>query len=905
VQFAVTLTPGTKLGPYEILSPLGAGGMGEVYRARDTRLGRDVAVKVLPQHLSSNAEVRARFEREAKTVSGLNHPHICTLFDVGREGGTDFLVMELIEGETLATRLVKGALPAPDVLKLGVEIADALDRAHRAGIVHRDLKPGNVMLTKSGAKLMDFGLARATGLAPSSASGASIAALTQSPTVAHPLTAEGTIVGTFQYMAPEQLEGKEADARSDLWALGCVLYEMATGKRAFDGASQASLISSIMSSNPAPISQISTMAPPALDRLVQACLAKDPADRIQSAHDVKLQLGWIADGGSQAGVPRVVAKKRRGRERLGWSIAVAFALLSGALGRQLTMKSAGHDLVTRTTISAPPGAHLEISGDDAGPPALSPDGTMLVFSAVGGGAGKRLWLRRLDDMTARPLQGTDEASYPFWSPDSKSIGFFSPTKLKRFDLAQGSVIALSDSVDAARGGTWSRDGVILFTPKFGAGLFEVPASGGPLRAVTTLDSTVETTHRFPQFLPDGRHFIYLSANHEDPDGNTSGIYYASLDGGDRRRLVTSKSNAIYAQGFLLFVRDSTLMAQEFDAASGTLQGTPRATREVVQLDRSTWNATITAAENGVLVYGLGGRAGNNRIAMFDRSGVRLKNLTPFGNLINIDLSPDERRLVYEWQQTPLADDWIIDFSTGTRSRVTTSHDDDAYPIWLSDGKRIAYGGRRASRYRIFSKRADGAGEETLLIEDPDHDVWPVDASADGRWLAFGKGNASGTARGSLWMTSLIGSATPRQLVPASDDFQGAQFSRDGRWLAFSANVSGRTEVYVSPVPTEGEGLEARWQVSGSGGDRPRWRADGRELYYVRPDGMIMAVSVDGAGTEFRTVGEKALFQAFQRILAQTICVTGDGEHFVINTLGGDEGEPLAVVTNWLQTLPKQ
>ncbi|HEU4928664.1 MAG TPA: serine/threonine-protein kinase, partial [Candidatus Krumholzibacteria bacterium] len=385
----MSVTPGTKLGPYEILAPLGSGGMGEVYRARDTRLGRDVAVKVLPQHLSSNAEVRARVEREAKTVSSLNHPHICTLFDVGRQDNTDYLVMELVEGETLATRLMKGALPSAEVIRIGIEIADALDRAHRAGIVHRDLKPGNIMLTRAGSKLMDFGLARATGLASATAS---IESLTQSPTVAHPLTAEGTIVGTFQYMAPEQLEGKEADARSDLWALGCVIYEMATGKRAFEGKSQASLISSIMTAQPTPISQISSMAPPALDRLVQACLAKDPADRIQSAHDIRLQLQWVVDGGSQAGVPRVVAKKRRSRERLAWILTVALALVTGVLARDLAKRDASHDVVTRMTIGAPAGARLEIAGDDAGPPALSPDGTMLVFSAVGGGGGKRLWL---------------------------------------------------------------------------------------------------------------------------------------------------------------------------------------------------------------------------------------------------------------------------------------------------------------------------------------------------------------------------------------------------------------------------------------------------------------------------------------------------------------------------------
>jgi eukaryotic-like serine/threonine-protein kinase len=901
----MNLTPGTRLGPYEILSPLGAGGMGEVYRARDTRLGRDVAVKVLPTHLSSNAEVRARFEREAKTVSSLNHPNICTLFDVGREGETDYLVMELIEGETLASRLAKGPLPIGDALHIGSEVADALDRAHRAGIVHRDLKPGNIMLTKSGAKLMDFGLARATGLSGSPGSGASIDAMTQSPTVAHPLTAEGTIVGTFQYMSPEQLEGKEADARSDLWALGCVLYEMATGRRAFDGKSQASLITSIMGSQPAPISQVAPMTPPALDRLVGACLAKDPADRIQSAHDVKLQLAWIAEGGSQAGVPKVVARRRRGRERLGWTVAVILALVAGLLGRGLLMDTRHDDRVTRTTIGAAPGTRLEITGDDSGPPAISPDGTMLVFSALGGGAGKRLWLRRLDELVAHPLPGTEEASYPFWSPDSRSIGFFSPTKIKRIDLAQGSVTTVEDSIDASRGGTWSRDGVILFTPTFTSGLYQVPASGGPRRVVTRLDSTIETTQRFPYFLPDGKHFLYLSANHEDADGNTSAIFYASLDGHDRRRLFSCKSSAIYSHGFILFVRDSTLMAQAFDPASGKITGAPRVTRETVQIDRSTWNATITASDNGILVYGLGGRSGTNRLIWFDRSGARIKTLTGLGNILNIDLSRDGRRVAYEWQQLPLADIWSIDVVTGTRSRITTNPDDETYPVWLADGKRVAYAGRRDERYRLFITRADGSGTETQWLEDPKEDVWPVATSADGVWMAYGKGVASGTPHGELWMAPVVGNGPPRRLIPASDGFEGASFSPDAKWLAFAATVSGRSEVYVSPLPASGDGLPARWQVSDNGGDRPRWRSDGKELYYDRPDGMIMAVTVDGSRPEFHVVSEKPLFLAFQRIITQTLGVTPDGEHFVVDALGGDEGEPLAVVTHWTQALPAQ
>jgi Tol biopolymer transport system component len=662
----VTLNAGTKLGPYEIVSALGAGGMGEVYRAKDTRLGRDVAIKVLPQHLSSNPEVRARFEREAKTVSSLNHPNICTLYDVGRDGDTDYLVMELIEGETLATRLSKGPLPLADALRVGSQIADALDRAHRAGVVHRDLKPGNIMLTRSGAKLMDFGLARASGLAPAPGSG-TLGALTHSPTVAQPLTAEGTIVGTFQYMSPEQLEGKEADPRSDVWGLGCVLYEMATGKRAFEGKSQASLITSIMGSEPAPISQIAPMTPPALDRLVQGMLVKDPVDRLQSAHDVKLQLAWIAEGGSGAGLPKQVTKKRRSRERTAWSLVASFAIMTAVLaGRELTMKKEAPVQVTRTMIPAPPQTRLQITGDDAGPPAISPDGTMLIFSAVGGGGGKRLWLRHLDDFTAKPLTGTDDASYPFWSPDNKSIGFFTFTKMRRLDLATGSIVTLVDGIESGRGGSWSKDGVIIYTPTFSSGLFRISDSGGTPQAVTTIDTSVTTTNRFPQFLPDGKHFIYLGASHL-VNGLPSAIYCGSLGGGKPVKVLESKSSAIYASGFLLFVRDSTLMAQEFDAGSRTTRGEPRATQEAMQLDASTWNSPVSASQNGVLVYGLGGSSGTNRAALYDRSGRRIRNITPIGNILSVRASPDFRRLVFEWQQQPLADLWVSEMATGSRT----------------------------------------------------------------------------------------------------------------------------------------------------------------------------------------------------------------------------------------------
>ena len=898
----MTLNAGTRLGPYEIVSPLGAGGMGEVYRARDTRLGRDVAIKVLPQHLSANPEVRTRFEREAKTVSSLNHPNICTLFDVGRDGNTDYLVMELIEGETLATRLAKGALPLADTLRIGSEIADALDRAHRAGIVHRDLKPGNIMLTRSGAKLMDFGLARASGLAAAPGSG-TLGALTQSPTVAHPLTAEGTIVGTFQYMSPEQLEGKEADARSDVWALGCVLYEMATGKRAFEGKSQASLITSIMGSEPAPISQVAPMTPPALDRLVSAMLTKDAADRIQSAHDVKLQLKWVAEGGSQAGVPKPLARKRRLRERFLWSIVASLAISSALLGvNYFKAKLDAPRPVTRTMIPAPPATRLQITGDDSGPPAISPDGTMLVFDAVGGGGGKRLWLRHLDDLTARPLAGTEGASYPFWSPDNKSIAFFTFDKLRRLDLATGSVVTLVGGIESARGGAWSKDGVIIYTPTYGSGLFRVSDSGGAPQAATTLDTTVTTTNRFPQFLPDGKHFIYLGASHL-PNGPASAIYCGSLDGEKPVKLLESRSSAIYSNGFLLFVRDSTLMAQAFDAGSRTTRGEPRATHEAMQLDGSTWNSPVSASNNGVLVYGLGGTSGTNRVALYDRSGRRIRNISPVGNILSVNASPDFRRIAFEWQQQPLADIWTSEVATGTRSRVTQNPDDDNSPVWLPDGSNVLYTGRDHLRYRIFQARVDGLNERKLILEDPAHDVWPLDVSHDGRWMLYGVGRANGNRPlGALWIRSLTGDPSPHMLVPDTENFFGARFSPDGKWIAFDAEVSGHSDVYVSPVPAPGEGLSARWQVSTAGGTRPRWRGDSREIYYNRADGMVMAVPVSVEGNVLHASGETALFQAFQRVDGQTVEASPDGQSFIINTLGGDEAEPLAVVTNWVQTL---
>jgi hypothetical protein len=474
----VTLAAGSKLGPYEILGQIGAGGMGEVYRAKDARLERTVAVKVLPPHLSASPESRQRFEREAKTISQLSHPHICAIYDVGQEGETEYLVMELLEGETLSDRLAKGPLPFEQTLRYGTEIADALDKAHRQGIVHRDLKPGNVMLTKSGVKLLDFGLAKAMAPAVQQSS------LTSLPTMmgtANNLTQEGTILGTFQYMAPEQLEGKEADARTDIFAFGCVLYEMATGRKAFSGATQASLISAILRDDPQPISQVQPMSPPSLDHVVKACLAKDPEERRQSAHDIASELKWIGEGSGVSGAPAtLVGPHRPGHGRMAWGIA-ALAVI-GALAWTF--------FLVRRPSATMPGLRVAVLAPDGttsyGAFALSPDGRQVAFIATGADGRDTLYVRSLDSLEARSLPGTEDAAYPFWSPDSASLGFFAKRRLKRIDVGGGPPRDLADVTDP-RGGTWGRDGVIVFAPSGGSGLVRIAAAGGAVTTVTELD----------------------------------------------------------------------------------------------------------------------------------------------------------------------------------------------------------------------------------------------------------------------------------------------------------------------------------------------------------------------------------------------------------------------------------
>ena len=572
----MVLSSGSKLGADEIESPLGAGGMGEVYRARDTRLDRTVAIKILPGHLSENPEAKERFEREARAISTLNHPNICTLYDIGQQDGMSYLVMEHLEGESLADRLKKGALSVKKTLRVGIDVCEALEAAHRQCIVHRDLKPGNIMLTPGGAKLMDFGLAKAVSIATAKATVGSgtppsftAAATAVSSSPISPLTIAGTIVGTVQYMSPEQIEGKEIDSRADIFALGSILYEMAAGKRPFEGKSQLSLASAILEKDPEPISATKPLVPAAFEHAVTTCLQKEPEHRYQTAHDLKLQLQWIATSSSSTAMPALQRRSRKG-EQLGWAIAAVVALGLGLIVGNFIQRAAPSAQVTRTVINPPEKTILNLAGDSAGPPVLSADGSMLAFTATNQDGSTSIWVRPMDSLEARPIAGTENASFPFWSPDGRSLGFFAEGKLKTVELNGGSAQVIADA-PFGRGGAWGPGGVILFSPGTQTPLMRVSPTGGTPVAVTKIDASQHSSHRWPFFLPDGKHFLYLAIHHEPSRWDNDTLYYASLDGRENQPLFKSLSNAIYAGRFLLFAHRDQLMAQPFACRHGEIE----------------------------------------------------------------------------------------------------------------------------------------------------------------------------------------------------------------------------------------------------------------------------------------------------------------------------------------------
>ncbi|MGB6362598.1 MAG: protein kinase [Thermoanaerobaculia bacterium] len=890
----MTLEAGSKLGPYEIIEPLGAGGMGEVYRARDTRLEREVAIKVIPEHLAENPELRQRLEREARVVSSLQHPNICTLHDIGSENGIDFLVMEFLDGETLAARLEKGPLPIHELFPIASSIADALDKAHRQGLVHRDLKPGNIMLTRTGAKLLDFGLAKG------SAALSDPSAPTQSPTMS-PLTTEGTLVGTFQYMSPEQLEGEEADARSDLFAFGSVLYEMATGKRAFEGKTQASLIAAVLDREPVPLGELQPMAPPALDRVIRVCLSKDPDERFQSAHDLKLQLEWIRDAGSQAGVPMPVATRRKTRERLAWGVAAAFAVAALVAAALLMRHTAPEQRVLRAEIAPAADTVFSLSPSSPGPVTVSPDGRQIAWAAVGRDGNTKLWVRSLDETTSRDIEGSEGAHYPFWSADSRSVAYFAEAKLKKVDASGGPSITIADATNP-KGGTWSEEGVILFAPAHNTPIHKVSADGGPVEPVTQLSSErQENSHRHPRFLPDGRHFMYFTrvgAMGTAVEG--SGVWIGSLDGDEPRRLTHASSQAEYASGHLLLARGDALLAQRFDPDRLELSGDPVPLVEGVVAMSGAAIAAFSVSQQGLLAYQIGGGDLTTELAWYNRDGARLKTVGEPAFIGDPTLSPDQSLVAITIgdTETGAGDIWIYDFERNVRSRFTFDPSEDVTPIWSPDGKRLFWASSRVAAFDLYVKDVEGTGAATDLLGSDDVKI-PMSVSPDGRYLAYAEGTGGGVSNSDLRVLPLQGDEGPIELSTTEFNEWGAQFSPGGRWIAFQSDESGRPEIYVTSFPEPGR----KWQVSTEGGTQPRWRGDGRELYYLTPTASLMVAAVDPSDSGFKIGELEELFVAPRMPVGSfNYDVTSDGERFLIDTVGDSAFEPITLFVNWTAEL---
>jgi serine/threonine protein kinase/Tol biopolymer transport system component len=921
----VALSAGNHLGAYEIIALIGAGGMGEVYRARDTRLDRIVAIKILAASLAADPQLRERFDREARAVSALNHPHICTLFDVGHhdpspgsgQAGIDFLVLEYLEGQTLAERVggPEGRpLPVPDALDIAIQIADALDKAHRTGIVHRDLKPANVVLVGKArssdrpiAKLLDFGLAK------SAAPVIAMSGLSMLPTTPPNLTAQGTILGTFQYMAPEQIEGLEADARTDIFAFGALLFEMLTARPAFEGKTRASLLGAILKDEPPPVSRVQPIAPAALDRIISTCLAKDPDDRYQSARDLLRDLKWVASGSSDVAAAHATTPPARSN-RVAWLLAAlsTIALVATAfVALRRAREVAPAPGPTQFTIVPP--ENTPFGGPRAGGTgiatqlAVSPDGRNLVFVA-GTPSAYQIWLRPMAGLAARPIPGTEDGAFPFWSPDGRSIGFFAAGKLKKVQIAGGPAIVLCDA-PLGRGGSWSRENVILFATSLGTrgGLQRVSSAGGAPIAVTTVDpGSGEDAHRWPHFLPDGRHFFYTAATGTCcPASKPGTIRIGSLDPADATTtLLQAESSVSYASGHLLFARDGTLMAQPFDPDARQPTGDAFPVAEHVSWEGSRY-VGASVSENGTLVYAQGGSLGAQQLTWFDRAGRVLGTLGEPAQYINVALSPDERRVAVSLAtgSPENVDIWTIDIARNVRSRLTVDPGTDVSPLWSPDGTRIAFQGSRAGHaISLRQISSDGTGAEALLLDGSgSFTITPSDWSADGRFIAYAPRSAG---QSDIWVLPLFGDRKPFPLTQTAFKETTPAFSPDGRWIAYTSNEDGRDNIYVQPFPGPG----AKYPVSRDGGGQPRWRADGKELFYVGADVAMMAVPIETAG-QFQAGVPQRLFlfrsgaSAFDA--TQVYAVAKDGKRFLVNARSQQSSvAPLTVVLNWMAAIQK-
>ncbi len=885
----MALESGKKLGPYEIIEQAGAGGMGEVYKAKDTRLDRIVAVKVLPATFAVNPDIKTRFEREAKAISSLNHPNICILYDVGEQDGIDYLVMEFIEGETLSDKIKNGPLPMKELLDISIQIADALDKAHRQGLIHRDLKPGNIMLTSTGAKLLDFGLAKLQ--LDNSAPG--VASITQTT----PLTGTGTLLGTMQYMAPEQLEGQEADARSDIFAFGAVMYEMATGSRAFAGNSQASLIASIIKEEPRSVSEVQPMLPPLLEQTISQCLSKDPDQRWQTTGDLKRSLQWIADGKGVVKTSGLIPQNRSVREMITMTGMIVFILISSALSYFLWQEYSEPVQVVKSHLLAPD--DNEFDETSGGSIAISPDGLKLAFVAEDTATTvKQLWVRSLNSLTSLPLPGTENANLPFWSADSRYIAFFAKGKLKKILATGGPTLTISNA-SSGRNGSWNQDDIILFTPTFNGVIHKVSAAGGESVPITTLDTTIgDKTHRWVRFLPDGNHFLFYARTGSGSEGEKDAICLGSLDSDSFKRIIPAKSTVDYANGYILYQREASLMAHPFDLGSMELTDDAFPIAEKVTY-LSNWSRSVfTVSNTGILIYRSGDLNIGSIVLLTDREGIVLDTVGELSVQYDQRYSPDEEKIVISIEDVANSnvDLWLYDVKRKIQTRFTFDSTLDASPIWSPDGKRIAFRSDRSGKPGIYIKNVSGLGEIEKVFESK-NECWPSTWSPDGKYILFMFNDENSMF--DTWVVTVSGEKEPYPFLTTPFEEFDPSFSPDGRWMAYASNETGVEQVYVTPFPGPG----TKWQVSINEGDRPLWRSDGKELFYLNNKDEIMTAEVDGSQSTFQIGEVKKMFPVSTSKPGSVYDVTNNGQRFIVNTvLQSSDKSKVVMVKNWDQNL---
>jgi Tol biopolymer transport system component len=873
----VPLAPGVRLGIYEVRDLIGAGGMGEVYRGYDSKLNRSVALKILPEVFALDADRLSRFRREAQVLASLNHANIGSIFGFEESNGVHALVLELVDGPTLADCIARGPIPVEEALPMARQIAEALEAAHAQGIVHRDLKPANVKVRPDGTvKVLDFGLAKAlTGDAASQSGSGSL-------TITSPATQFGIILGTAAYMSPEQARGKPIDKRSDVWALGGVLFEMLAGRRAFDGDDVSDTLANVLKREP-DWSALPADTPASVRRVLRRCLEKDPRRRIHDIADVRLDLDESAEDIAPA-PPLVPAKTGAPtRERAAWALLAA--ALAGGLG-YVTLREAPAPQVVRFQIDPPERGSFgsstgvgRMDGTTGG--ALSPDGTQLVFIAEQGGQ-TRLWLRRLDAFASRPLAGTEGALTPFWSPDGSAIGFFAGGKMQRLDLADGAIRTLCDVPVLTRGASWSSADLIVFTAGSPPQLSRVSARGGE---VTPFAVAGADLRGWPSFLPDGRRFLFLGRFGSD---DAASLMVGSIDpGSTATRVVTSDSNGAFVPpGLLVFARGASLLQQRFDPDRLTVTGEATPIVEEVFYNPGVGRADFSVSRNGVLAF----RSASNRsnqFAWFDRAGRQLETIGAPGNYRTHDLSLDGTRLVYA--DNNLGDIWIVDLVRQTSSRFTAEPGTETAPVWFPDGTKIAY---RSSQGGLFEKGVSGTATAVQVLKGQVNG--PVQVSRDGKWILYFMLTPGRSL--DIYVLPTSGDREPKAIVQSPFPEVEPQVSPDMRWLAYASTETGRNEVYVQPFPPTGQ----RWQVSSSGGRQPQWRADGRELYFVGDDRRFHAVDIADNANSFEYGVPKFLFEMRANTFnsRNSYVPSHDGQRFLVNALLGADDAPISVVQNW-------